>query len=47
MNLFLTKYGKVISGLALLVAVVSANSTCLFYLHQPELPESASKLRKF
>ncbi len=33
--------------IALLVTTLSANTTCLFIAHQPELPKSAKKLRKF
>ncbi len=30
-----------------LVATLTANTTCVFLLHQPKLPESVKKLRKF
>ncbi|MEG2429222.1 MAG: cyclic lactone autoinducer peptide [Oscillospiraceae bacterium] len=41
------KYAGAIAGLALMVTSLNANSTCIFYLHQPKMPENAKKLRKF
>ena len=35
------------SLLALAIVTANVNSTCQFIIHQPKLPESAKKLRKF
>ncbi|MGN0438614.1 MAG: cyclic lactone autoinducer peptide [Lachnospiraceae bacterium] len=40
------KIMKVINCLALVLVAVSANSACVFYFHQPEFPEAASKFRR-
>lgn len=47
MKKFLQKYGGFIASLAIIVTTLNANTTCLFIMHQDELPESAKKLRKF
>ncbi|MDE5916665.1 MAG: cyclic lactone autoinducer peptide [Oscillospiraceae bacterium] len=39
--------GALFAALAFLIAAVSANSTCMWISHQPELPENVKKLRKF
>jgi AgrD protein len=44
-NLF-AKYASVIAALALMVTAVSVNRACVFYAHQPKLPEGAEKLRR-
>lgn len=36
-----------LAAFAMMVATVSANSTCLAFFHQDELPETAKKLRRF
>jgi len=41
------KLGKVMAELALKTTKTNANSTCVFISHQPKLPETAKKLRKF
>ena len=41
------KFGGVIATFALAVTTLTANSTCDFIIHQPNLPEGAEKLRKF
>lgn len=41
------KYSGIIAAFAMLVTTVVANSTCIYIMHQDELPESARKLRKF
>ena len=49
------KLNSAVSKLALSVVSVSAlaataadvNTTCIFWIHQPKLPEGAKKLRKF
>lgn len=52
MKKMLTKFitmrgGSMLAALALIVTTASANSACMLVMHQPELPESARKLRKF
>ncbi len=56
MTTMLKKFSKgkivhVLSGMtatfAFMVAAFTANSACVFVAHQPELPESVKKLRKF
>jgi cyclic lactone autoinducer peptide len=37
---------KRVSKLAVAVTAANVNSTCLFYMNQPELPQSAEKLKK-
>lgn len=39
--------GKVMAKLALKTTQTNANSACIFITHQPKLPETAKKLRKF
>lgn len=39
--------GKVMAKLALKTTQTNANSACVFITHQPKLPETAKKLRKF
>ena len=38
--------GKTIGFCSLFFASVSANTTCVFIYHQPELPEKVKELRK-
>lgn len=47
MKKFTKQIGKAVAGVALLVTRINANSTCLWYAHQPKLPKGAKKLRKF
>lgn len=47
MKNFFRKYGSWMAALALVVTSMNANSACIFLMHQPEIPESAKKLRKF
>lgn len=47
MKNFLLKFGGIFASLALVVTTVTANSTCVFIMHQEKLPENAKKLRKF
>lgn len=42
-----TKFGGLVSALALTLVTVTANSTCVWYVYQEEMPEQAKKLRKF
>lgn len=30
-----------------LIATLSANTTCMYFAHQPEVPKTVKKLRKF
>lgn len=39
--------GCMIASLALMVTVLNVNNACMLVAHQPELPETAKKLRKF
>ncbi len=41
------KCGKALAGMALAVTTNNVNSTCMLLVHQPKLPDSAKKLRKF
>lgn len=47
MKKIIYKYGHVISGFALFMTTMAANRECVAILHEPELPKSAKKLRKF
>ena len=38
---------KAVAALALSTTKAVANSTCVYISHQPKLPETAKKLRKF
>lgn len=40
------KLASVLASIALLITVTNVNQTCMFIMNQPNLPESASKLRK-
>lgn len=42
-----TSIKRVIAAMAEKATSANANSTCLFVAHQPKLPETAKKLRKF
>lgn len=44
---FCMKFGGTFAALAVVVATVTANSTCIWCTHQPELPDDVKKLRKF
>jgi len=41
------KIENLIARLALFAITSTVNSTCDFVVHQPKLPKSAKKLRKF
>ncbi len=47
MKRFMAQFSGIIACLALVVATMSANVACGYLAHQPELPLSAKKLRKF
>lgn len=40
------KFGSLFASLALLVTAVNVNTSCFFMAHQPQLPQSANKLKK-
>jgi cyclic lactone autoinducer peptide len=44
---FIKKYSSLLAALALVVTSLTVNSTCIFTMHQDEVPEVAKKLRKF
>lgn len=44
---FITKYGSWLASMALVVTAFTANSACIFFMHQDKLPESAKRLRRF
>lgn len=39
--------GSLVSSFALMITALNVNTTCAFIAHQPEVPDSAKKLRKF
>ena len=39
--------GSLLAGFALMITVFNVNTVCWFYIHQPKLPDSALKMRKF
>ncbi|WP_409970124.1 cyclic lactone autoinducer peptide [Bengtsoniella intestinalis] len=41
------KHGHILSVFALMVTTYSANRSCMLIFHQPKLPDTAKKLRKF
>jgi cyclic lactone autoinducer peptide len=43
---FLMKYSSVIAGFALMVTKINIHTNCMYFLHQPKLPNGAEKLRK-
>ena len=42
----MTGLSSAMASLALMVTSGMVNSTCYFFLHQPELPQDAEKLRR-
>ena len=44
---FIKRYGSALAAFAMMIATVTANSTCIFYAYQDEMPDSAKKLRRF
>lgn len=44
---FFMKFAGSLASLALMLTVFNANSACVFFYHQPELPKEAQSLRKF
>lgn len=47
MNSIFMKFAKVFAAVALMITAANVNTTCMVVIHQPKLPESADKLRKF
>lgn len=47
MEKVLKKLGEATAKTALAVTQANVNATCGLWVHQPKLPESAKKLRKF
>jgi cyclic lactone autoinducer peptide len=45
-NLY-SKFAGILAALALFITAGTVGVTCVFYVHQPKLPEGAMKLRKF
>ena len=43
----LLRLGTRLAGLALMITALNVNTTCLYVMHQPKLPENAEKLSKF
>jgi hypothetical protein len=46
-NQFIAKFGAAFAGLAVIVAALTANSTCFWFSHQPEEPDEIKQLKKF
>jgi len=40
------KHGAMVSALALVLATVTANSTCFYFSYQPDEPAGLMKLKK-
>ncbi|NCC15916.1 MAG: cyclic lactone autoinducer peptide [Clostridia bacterium] len=47
MKKFLAKYGHVVATFAFVMTTYVANRNCGYIFHQPKLPETAKRLRKF
>ena len=43
---FITRFGGTLAGWALVVATMTANSTCFWLSYQPEEPEEVKMLKK-
>lgn len=41
------KWGSLVASLALVLGVTSANVACMCWFHQPEMPKSMDKFKKF
>lgn len=41
------RFSGLFAALALCVTTLTANSTCVFCMHQEEMPVNSKKLRKF
>jgi len=47
MQEFITRIGTLMACFALTITTINVNSACMMFLHQPKLPDGATKLRKF
>lgn len=43
---WMAKLSPILASLALIVTETAENSICFFWMHQPELPEGAERLRR-
>ncbi len=41
------KLGSCVAAMAVMMTAVTANSACVWFSHQEELPKTAKNLRKF
>lgn len=46
MKRFGYSWGKILAALALVMATMNVNSTCVHYIYQEPVPEAAKKLSK-
>lgn len=44
---YVIKFGGCIAALAVVATTLTANSTCVWFTYQEQLPADAKKLRKF
>lgn len=44
---FIKRHSGFLAALAFIVTSMTANSTCIYTMHQDEVPEAAKRLRKF
>lgn len=44
---FIKRHSGLLAALALVVTSLTVNSTCIYTMHQDEVPEVAKKLRRF
>ena len=47
MKNLMAKFSGMIAALALMVTAANVGITCVAWVHQPQLPKGAEKLRKF
>lgn len=47
MKEFIKRHSSLLAALALVVTSLTVNSTCIYTMHQDEVPEVAKKLRRF
>lgn len=47
MKRMIFKMGTALASLALMVTALNVNTACMLFVHQPELPNNAKKLRRF
>lgn len=46
-NSLFVKLGTIVASLSFVVTAFNVNTTCVGFIHQPELPEGAKDLRRF